>query len=55
MGDQLQGIKPTEVFPKKTNVKRLFIFKINCASIPGAFLTGGNMASQYCVRPHYTE
>lgn len=55
MGDQLHGIKPTEGFPKKGNVKRLFIFKINCTSIPGAFLTRENMASQYCVKPHYTE
>lgn len=45
MGDQLQDVKPTEVFPKKANGKRLFIFKINCTSIPGAFLTGENIAS----------
>lgn len=55
MGDQLHGIKPTEDFPKKGNVKRLFIFKINCTSFPGAFLTRKNMASQYCVKSHYTE
>lgn len=47
--------KPIEVFPKKANVRRLFIFKINCTSIPGAFLARENLASQYHVKPHYTE
>lgn len=55
MWEHLQDIKPREVFPKKANVKRLFIFKISCTSIPGAFLSRENMASQYCVKHHYTE
>lgn len=33
----------------------MFTFKRNCVSIPRASLTGENMASKYCVKPHYTE
>jgi len=33
----------------------MFIFKRNCASIPGASLAGENMASRYCVKPCYIE
>lgn len=55
MWDHLQDIKATEFFPEKANVKRLVIFKINCTSIPGAFLSRENMASQYCVKCHSTK
>ncbi|KAM4683475.1 LOW QUALITY PROTEIN: dehydrogenase/reductase SDR family member 12 [Amazona ochrocephala] len=40
---------------RNENVERMFTFKRNYASVPGAFFTGENVASKFCVKLHDVE